>query len=419
MENEITIVSWSGEFSHKIAKTFAEFLDMIIGRQIEVFISDDIDMGTRWRTELDKKLSQCTSGILIVTKDNFNSPWLNFEAGAISKCVSENKIFPVLFNVEPSMLPSTFNNFQATRYKKTEVEKLFSIFNEQLNKPLNNFHKFFGKNIWPDFEKNTNELIASLSKKDSKIETASSISNEERLEKILLEVRNVTKIIKEPEAILPKYYLASVIQNAQDLWESQRERESIRKLQDEIDGYRGLKSENAAQIIRANILQLNRLGIHEFSLTDCFLSNMDFRKADLRGSVLSNASLTHTNLTNSNLQDSRLIKTDMSDAILVDANLKFAEMPGANLRGANLSYADLSSANLQDADMENTNLEGANLNGANLLHVKGLHKGQLSKVKAEGLYEAYMDHDLRDKLQKENPHLFDDREKNQEDQIEI
>jgi len=410
MENEIIIVSWSGKLSHEIAKNFAECLDLVIGRQIGVFISDDIDMGSRWREELDEKLEQCKFGILIITKDNMNSPWLNFEAGAISKCVSKSKIVPILFDAEPSMLPSTFSTFQAIRYKKEDLQNLFSFFNDKLNRPIKDFHNFFQKNIWPNFEKNTNKIKELLFKKNNPSETASPISTKDKLEKILLELRSVTGIIKNPEAVLPKDYLVSVIQNAQDLWGQQREREYIRKLQDEIDGYRGLNSENAAQKIRANILKLNRLGFHEFILTDCFLSNMDFRKVDLRGSILSNASLSKANLMNANLQDSTLISADMSDSVLVYANLKFAEMSRAKLEGANLSYADLCSVNLQNADMRNTNLEGANLNGANLLYVKGLYKKQLSKMRTGGLFKAYIDNDLSDKLQKDFPHLFDDQE---------
>jgi hypothetical protein len=39
--------------------------------------SEDIDMGARWSTEVASKLKGIKAGIICVTADNRNAPWLS------------------------------------------------------------------------------------------------------------------------------------------------------------------------------------------------------------------------------------------------------------------------------------------------------------------------------------------------------
>ena len=51
-------------------------------------------------------LSEIKFGVLIVTKSNFNAPWLMFEAGALAKTLDAT-LTPVLCNVEALDVAST------------------------------------------------------------------------------------------------------------------------------------------------------------------------------------------------------------------------------------------------------------------------------------------------------------------------
>ena len=78
-------ISWSGNISLKVALIFRDWLPSVI-QSIEPYVSsEDIDKGARWSTDIAKELENSTFGILCVTKENLEAPWLSFEAGALSK----------------------------------------------------------------------------------------------------------------------------------------------------------------------------------------------------------------------------------------------------------------------------------------------------------------------------------------------
>lgn len=78
-------ISWSGERSKKVALIFHEWLPQVI-QSLEPFASsEDIEKGSRWNTDIAQELKESTFGLICVTKDNLSAPWLNFEAGALSK----------------------------------------------------------------------------------------------------------------------------------------------------------------------------------------------------------------------------------------------------------------------------------------------------------------------------------------------
>ena len=77
-------ISWSGDQSKKIAQLFRDWLPTVI-QAIEPFVSsEDIEKGARWNTDIAQELKESSFGLICVTKDNLNSQWLNFEAGALS-----------------------------------------------------------------------------------------------------------------------------------------------------------------------------------------------------------------------------------------------------------------------------------------------------------------------------------------------
>lgn len=124
-------ISWSGEISKQVAYVLRDWLKDVF-HPIEIFMSaEDIDKGTRWSHEISRQLETTSFGILCVTRDNIHSPWLNFEAGALSKSIQlelPGRVCPFLFGITAHEISSPLSQFQATTYDKEDIKRLvFSI----------------------------------------------------------------------------------------------------------------------------------------------------------------------------------------------------------------------------------------------------------------------------------------------------
>jgi hypothetical protein len=107
-------ISWSGSKSQKMAEQLRKWLPYII-QPVKPFLSSgDIRKGARWSDVLSQELKDTRYGIICITRQNIISPWLNFEAGALSKLIGQSCVSPLLFDVEPSKLQGPLSQFQAT-----------------------------------------------------------------------------------------------------------------------------------------------------------------------------------------------------------------------------------------------------------------------------------------------------------------
>ena len=97
-------LSWSDETSHAIASALGDWIPFVI-QAVETYVPpEDIRKGTRWANEVAKELNQSSFGILCVVPGNTGAPWLNFEAGVLSKSLDVSNVIPLLIDVETSEL---------------------------------------------------------------------------------------------------------------------------------------------------------------------------------------------------------------------------------------------------------------------------------------------------------------------------
>jgi hypothetical protein len=122
-------ISWSGEKSKKIAEVLRKWFPSSLHMIKPYFSPDDIDKGTRWENEISKELDKSNFGIICLTEDNIEKPWIMFESGAIAKKLDSSRVCPILFDFE--RLPNTnpLNQFQAVKYNKTDFKRLFKTIN--------------------------------------------------------------------------------------------------------------------------------------------------------------------------------------------------------------------------------------------------------------------------------------------------
>lgn len=107
-------ISWSGDASKHVAGVLYEYLPQVI-QGMEVFFSDqDIPTGTQWQGTIQGELNSTKYGIICVTPDNTDSPWLFFEAGAISSHTAEaTRVSPLAINMSKEALPSPLQGYNA------------------------------------------------------------------------------------------------------------------------------------------------------------------------------------------------------------------------------------------------------------------------------------------------------------------
>lgn len=120
------LISWSGERSEKIAEVLREWLPTIIPGAEPWLSSEDIRKGGRWSHQLALELESTHFGLLIVLPENQASPWLNFEAGALSKWVEHASVAPLLFDLQPGDLRGPLAQFQATLFTRKDVLRLLT-----------------------------------------------------------------------------------------------------------------------------------------------------------------------------------------------------------------------------------------------------------------------------------------------------
>ena len=70
------------------------------------------DVGQTWQDTLRRVLDTSDYGILCLTPENLNAPWLLFEAGAMSKKIEAARVVPYLLKVKGADLEPPLSLFQ-------------------------------------------------------------------------------------------------------------------------------------------------------------------------------------------------------------------------------------------------------------------------------------------------------------------
>lgn len=128
-------ISWSGEFSRKVAERLSIWIPTII-QTVEVFYSpDDIAKGENWGNRLSEELEQCNFGIVCLTPENITAPWIHFEAGALAKAAN-SRVSAIMLGITPSDIKGPLARLQNTAFNREDLFRLFQSINNSNNAPL-------------------------------------------------------------------------------------------------------------------------------------------------------------------------------------------------------------------------------------------------------------------------------------------
>jgi hypothetical protein len=209
-------LSWSGEVSLRAAGILRDWLPSVLQSVTPYVSSEDIDKGARWSTDIAKELELSAYGIICITRDNLDAPWIHFEAGALSKTVDKGRVSPFLIHVKRSEIQGPLLQFQSTIVEKDDIARLITSINsacpetEQLDAVR--LAKVF-EVWWP-------ELKGELDKLPEPPKSAGKKSGDKRpdanaiLEEVLTLVRNQERLLRSPETLLPPEYLMFALSTA-------------------------------------------------------------------------------------------------------------------------------------------------------------------------------------------------------------
>ena len=147
-------VSWSGGKSHRIALALHNWLPRVLQNIKPYISSEDIGKGMRWSVEVARALEDCSYGIICVTRENMNSPWLNFEAGAISRHVRSSHVSPILIDLKPADLVGPLSQFQMTSLRFEDMIRLVHSIDSACEDPIGEPRVADALEVWrPNLER--------------------------------------------------------------------------------------------------------------------------------------------------------------------------------------------------------------------------------------------------------------------------
>lgn len=153
-------LSWSKRRSQAIAEAWAVFLPDVL-QVVETFLSsEDLQAGGRWTGDLADALGDMDHGIICITPENREEPWIHFEAGALSKKPGTAKVVPFLYELEGSQLHASLAQFNYRPFTREGVSQIVASINRDLGNlalDTDRLKRAFGKHF-PDFEERLKQL---------------------------------------------------------------------------------------------------------------------------------------------------------------------------------------------------------------------------------------------------------------------
>jgi hypothetical protein len=126
-------IGWSGERSQYVAEGFKKWIPTVI-QAVKPWMSTSMERGLNWIKEVSGKLAESRIGVFILTPENLKAPWVLFEAGALSKTLSEERehVCTLLVGLDPGDVGMPLEQFQSTPATSDDVWKLVKTINKAL-----------------------------------------------------------------------------------------------------------------------------------------------------------------------------------------------------------------------------------------------------------------------------------------------
>ena len=111
-------ISWSGERSRAVAGLLHNWIPKVIQSAKPWCSTDDLKKGTVWFSEITKHLQENDAGIVCLTPENREAPWIMFEAGALAMRLKEGHLFTFLVDLKHTDIKNPLAQFNTRLRRK-------------------------------------------------------------------------------------------------------------------------------------------------------------------------------------------------------------------------------------------------------------------------------------------------------------
>lgn len=155
-------MSWSGQRSKLTAELLHDWIKCVIQAAQPWISSKGIERGALWFSEINNELKDTTVGIICLTQENKNAPWILFESGALAKGLSTNRVCTFLVDLQPAELQPPLAQFNHTFFTKESLWSLVTTLNNGLESnrlELPTLERVFDT-YWPQFDADFRAILA-------------------------------------------------------------------------------------------------------------------------------------------------------------------------------------------------------------------------------------------------------------------
>lgn len=153
-------MSWSGARSKAAAELLHYWIKCVVQASQPWISTRGIDRGSLWFTEINNELKDTTFGIICLTQENKNAPWILFEAGALAKGLANSRVCTFLVDLETKDIRDPLAQFNHTLPDKAGLWNLVLTLNSSLeaNRLELNILEGVFETYWPQFQEKFNKI---------------------------------------------------------------------------------------------------------------------------------------------------------------------------------------------------------------------------------------------------------------------
>lgn len=154
-------ISWSGQRSKEVAELLSDWVKCVLQASKPWISTRDIDKGAIWFSEISDQLKDTAAGIVCLTAENKDKPWILFETGALAKGLSTNRVCTFLIDLKPSDIEDPLAQFNHTMPDESSLWGLICSLNnclgvDRLDERI--LKQVFGT-YWPQFDQRFADII--------------------------------------------------------------------------------------------------------------------------------------------------------------------------------------------------------------------------------------------------------------------
>jgi hypothetical protein len=157
-------MSWSGDRSREVAKLLDYWIKCVVQATKPWISTSGIDSGSIWFNQINSELQDTTFGIICLTKENKNAPWILFESGALAKGLASSRVCTFLIDLDTKDVRDPLAQFNHTLPSYESMWKLVSTLNGNLPE-VNRLEVTILKGVfeihWPQFKEKFDAIITS------------------------------------------------------------------------------------------------------------------------------------------------------------------------------------------------------------------------------------------------------------------